>query len=228
MTMPNGTKKNIPILIAAIAGAIATLILRRMPPVVRAIRPIMDIPHAMLLAVAILCIFSIYWSAAAKDSKPAASSESTASRQLHLFLVNGGVLLLFLSIPGLTRRFLPAGPIFPALGIAIELAGFALAVWARRALGSNWSGEVRIATGHQLVRTGPYKHIRHPIYTAILGMYFGIMLASGELHAVIAFVVITLAYLRKIRMEETVLAAAFGEEFASWRRDSWALAPPLY
>jgi hypothetical protein len=122
MTTPNGTKKNIPILIAAIAGAIATLILRRMPPVVRAIRPIMDIPHAMLLAVAILCIFSIYWSAAAKDSKPAASSESTASRQLHLFLVNGGVLLLFLSIPGLTRRFLPAGPIFPALGIAIELA----------------------------------------------------------------------------------------------------------
>jgi protein-S-isoprenylcysteine O-methyltransferase Ste14 len=59
-------------------------------------------------------------------------------------------------------------------------------------------------------------------------MYFGILLVSGEIHAVIAFVVIVVAYLRKIRMEETVLAAAFGDEFAAWRRDSWALAPPLY
>lgn len=229
MTTPNGSKrKNIRVLIAAIAGAIATLFLRRMPPVVRAIRPIMDIPHAMLLAIAILCVFSLYWSAAAKNSKPAVSSQSTASRQLHLFLVNGGVLLLFLSVPGLTRRFLPGGPIFPAAGIAVELAGFAFAVWARRALGSNWSGEVRIATGHQLVRSGPYQNIRHPIYTAILGMYLGIMLVSGEVHALIAWFMILFAYIRKIRMEERLMASAFGEEFASWQRNSWLLLPPIY
>jgi protein-S-isoprenylcysteine O-methyltransferase Ste14 len=185
---------------------------------------------AMLLAVAILCIFSIYWSAAAKDSKPAESSESKGSRRFHLIVLNAGVLLLIFSfsIPALRMRLLPAGPIPEVAGIVIEVAGFALAVWARRALGSNWSGEVRIATGHQLVRTGPYQWIRHPIYTAVLAMYLGILMVSGEVHAIVGLAVIVLAYLRKIRMEETILAAQFGEEFVAWRKETWALAPPVY
>lgn len=183
---------------------------------------------AMLVAIAILCIFSIYWSAAAKDSKPAESSESKASRMFHLTALNGGVLILILSIPGLTRRFLPAGVFVQSIGIALELAGFALAVWARRTLGSNWSGEVRIAAGHQLVRSGPYKNIRHPIYTAVLAMYCGILVVSGETHALVGLAIIVLAYLRKIRMEESILAAQFGDEFTTWRRASWALVPLIY
>jgi protein-S-isoprenylcysteine O-methyltransferase Ste14 len=185
---------------------------------------------AMPLAVAILCIFSIYWSAAAKNSKPAESSESKASRIFHLIVLNAGVLLLIFSftIPGFSKRILPARPVLQGMGLAIEVAGFALAVWARRALGSNWSGEVRIATDHQLVRTGPYRWIRHPIYTAVLTMYLGILIVSAEVHAIIGLAIIVLAYLRKIRMEETILAAQFGEEFASWRKTTWALAPPIY
>jgi protein-S-isoprenylcysteine O-methyltransferase Ste14 len=185
---------------------------------------------AMPLAVAILCIFSIYWSAAAKDSKPAESSESKASRRFHLIVLNAGVLLLIFSfsIPGFRMRILPASPMVQAAGLALEITGFALAIWARRALGSNWSGEVRIATGHQLVRTGPYQWIRHPIYTAVLTMYVGILMVAGEVHAIAGLVMIVLAYLRKIRMEETILAAQFGEEFAAWRKETWALAPPVY
>lgn len=185
---------------------------------------------AMLLAIAILCVFSLYWSIAAKDSKPAASAESKASRMFHLIVLNGGVLLLLFSfsIPGLARRFLPASPMLESAGLAVEVAGFALAVWARRALGGNWSGEVRIATGHQLVRSGPYRWIRHPIYTAVLAMYGGILLVSGEVHAIAGLAIIVLAYLRKIRMEEKVLTAQFGDEFTAWRRSTWALAPPIY
>jgi protein-S-isoprenylcysteine O-methyltransferase Ste14 len=183
---------------------------------------------AMLLAVAILCVFSIYWSAAAKNSKPAESSESKASRTFHLVVLNAGVVILVFSIPGLKQRFLPAGSLIASIGIAVELAGFALAVWARRTLGSNWSGEVRIAAGHQLVRTGPYKSIRHPIYTAVLAMYLGILIVSGQAHAIVGLAIIVLAYLRKIHMEETILAAQFGEEFTTWRRASWALLPPIY
>jgi protein-S-isoprenylcysteine O-methyltransferase Ste14 len=184
----------------------------------------------MLVAVAILCIFSFYWSAAAKDSKPAESSESKASRMFHLIVLNGGVILLVFSfsIPGFGKRFVPASPVLQGIGLAVELTGFALAIWARRTLGSNWSGEVRIATGHQLVRTGPYKLIRHPIYTAVLTMYLGILIVSGQVHATVGLTIIVLAYLRKIRMEETILAAQFGEEFLTWRRKTWALAPPIY
>jgi protein-S-isoprenylcysteine O-methyltransferase Ste14 len=212
----------------AVGGIIGASIASGYPHRWHASASLLPMPPAMLISVAIVCVFSIYWSAAAKNSKPAESSESKASRGFHVFLINAGFLLLILSVPGLSRRFLPTSHFLEGIGLALEVAGFALAVWARRALGSNWSGEVRIASGHQLVRSGPYQRIRHPIYTALLTMYCGVMLVSGEVHALIAVVLITVAYARKLRMEETALAAAFGDEFTSWRGDTWALIPFIF
>jgi len=180
------------------------------------------------LSVALWCLFSIYWSIAAKDSAPTKSSESVWSRQWHLVLVNGALLLLIFPVPGLTQRFLPVNYFFVVAGLVIQAAFVLLAVWARRHLGSNWSGEVRIAAEHQLVRSGPYRFIRHPIYTAVLGMYCGTALVSGEIHAPIALVIVTLAYWRKIRLEEKALGKTFGADFDAYRRDTWALVPPLY
>src|SRR5271156_4070851 len=62
----------------------------------------------MKLSVALWCLFSIYWSIASKDSAPTKSAESVWSRQWHLILVNGALLLLIFPVPGLTQRFLPA------------------------------------------------------------------------------------------------------------------------
>jgi protein-S-isoprenylcysteine O-methyltransferase Ste14 len=187
-----------------------------------------DFPMGMWLSVALWCVFSIYWSIASKDSAPTKSSESVWSRQLHLILVNAALILLVAPVRGLTYRFLPVSQIFVVAGLAIQAAFVLFAVWARRHLGSNWSGEVRIASGHQLVRSGPYRFIRHPIYTAVLGMYCGTAIVSGEIHAPIALVIVTLAYWRKIRLEEQALGKTFGADFDAYRRDTWALVPPLY
>jgi protein-S-isoprenylcysteine O-methyltransferase Ste14 len=189
---------------------------------------ILHFSRAMAAAILLIALFDIYWTAAAKDSAPAQSSESRSSRGLHLAVLNGGLLLLILSVPGLTRRFLPASTLLQASGIAVEIAGIAFAIWSRRHLGSNWSGEVRLASGHQLVRSGPYAHLRHPIYTGVLLMYLGVALVSGEIHALIGLAVIVLAYLRKIRLEDKLLAQNFGVDWDAWRRDTWALMPLVY
>jgi protein-S-isoprenylcysteine O-methyltransferase Ste14 len=186
------------------------------------------VPRGMWIAIALICFFSICWSAAAKDSAPTQSSESVRSRRLHLIVLNSAVLLLILSVPGLTRRFLPASGTLTVAGLAVEIAGILFAFWARRHLGRNWSGEVRIATGHQLVRSGPYKTIRHPIYTGVLAMYGGVMLVSGQIHALLAFLIITVAYWRKLRLEEKILSINFGSDWDSWHRETWALVPPLF
>jgi protein-S-isoprenylcysteine O-methyltransferase Ste14 len=209
----------------AVAIIVGVSIARHIPTSVKAQ---LRFPVGMSISLALLCLFSVYWSIAAKDSKPTATSESKWSRGLHLALVNGGVLLLILPVPGLTRRFLPESQLLAVAGLAIEAAFILLAVWARRSLGSNWSGEVRVAAGHQLVRSGPYRLIRHPIYTAVLGMYIGIAIVSGEIHAPIALVIIALAYWRKIRMEERAMAATFGADHEAYRRDTWALVPFLF
>jgi protein-S-isoprenylcysteine O-methyltransferase Ste14 len=185
-------------------------------------------PRGMMIAIALICFFSIYWSAAAKNSAPTQSSESAWSRRLHLIVLNSAVLLLIFPVPGLTRRFLPASRILTAAGLAVEIAGILFAFWARRHLGRNWSGEVRIATGHQLIRSGPYKTIRHPIYTGVLAMYAGVMLVSGQIHALLAFLIITVTYWRKLRLEEKILSENFGPDWDSWRRATWALVPPLF
>ena len=108
-------------------------------------------------------------------------------------------------------------------------AGFVLlAVWARRHLGRNWSAEVRIAVNHQLIRTGPYQFLRHPIYTAMLGMFLGTAIASSQYHALLALALLFVAYLRKTQLEEKILRQTFGAEYDAYRRDTWALVPLLF
>jgi protein-S-isoprenylcysteine O-methyltransferase Ste14 len=173
-------------------------------------------------------IFSIYWEIAARNSAPAIKSESRFSRGIHVVLTNVALLLMIVPVPSLNQRFLPDLLIVKFAGLAVECAGLALAIWARRILGRNWSGEITIKADHELVRTGPYGVIRHPIYTALLAMYAGTAIVSGHMHALLGLAVGIIAYLRKTHMEEANLVNAFGEKYNAYREDTWALIPRVY
>jgi protein-S-isoprenylcysteine O-methyltransferase Ste14 len=172
--------------------------------------------------------FVVYWGAAASKAAPTKSSESPESRRFHTRLLIGSFVLLFLPIPGLRWRFLPDATSVTLIGLGVQAAFFALAVWARRNLGRNWSGAITVAHDHQLVRSGPYRVLRHPIYTAMLGMFIGAAVVYGQLHALIAVVVLAGAYARKIRLEEQNLRGEFGSAYDDYRRHTWALVPGLF
>jgi protein-S-isoprenylcysteine O-methyltransferase Ste14 len=169
--------------------------------------------------------FVIYWSKAARNSAPAQSSESTRSRAVHQDLMNVSFLLVFIPVPGLRGRFLPQAPYVVPLGLTLQCACFALAVWARRHLGRNWSGEISMKIDHRLITTGPYALVRHPIYTAMLGMFAGAAIVSGQWHALLGVAVISFAYWRKIRLEEPPLLETFGDAWVAYRRRTRALIP---
>jgi protein-S-isoprenylcysteine O-methyltransferase Ste14 len=169
--------------------------------------------------------FMIYWSLAARNTAATTSRESPKSRRVHELLLNGALLLVFLPIPGLDGRILPAGWWVVPLGLAVHVGSFMLAASARRHLGRFWSAEITQKADHQLVRTGPYRFVRHPIYTAILGMFVGMAIVSGDLHAFIAVAVILFAYWRKIRLEEQNLVEVFGATYDDYRRTTRALVP---
>jgi protein-S-isoprenylcysteine O-methyltransferase Ste14 len=169
--------------------------------------------------------FQIYWSVAAKGASASARSESPRSRQFHQLLLNGALVLLFARIPGTTQRLLPATSAIIGAGLLLQVGFVLLAVWARRHLGRHWSGAITAKVGHELIRSGPYRRLRHPIYTAMVGMTVATALVSGELHAALAVVLMVAAYVRKIRLEEQNLRQLFGAEYADYCKSSWALVP---
>jgi protein-S-isoprenylcysteine O-methyltransferase Ste14 len=172
--------------------------------------------------------FSVYWELAAKNSATTKRSESAESRRVHVVLTNVALLLLFIPVPGLERDVLPASFAWIPVGLAVQAAGFALAIWSRRHLGANWSGRIEIKEDHALVRTGPYRLLRHPIYTALLVMYVGTALIDGKVHALVGVAIAIFAYWRKIRMEEANMREAFGAQYDDYRRATWALVPGIF
>ncbi len=185
--------------------------------------------HVPLIACGAMWLaFSLYWEIAAKDASAEKSSEATLSRSVHVLIANAALLLIFIPVPRLMGRFLPVSTPFIAAGLVLTGCGLALSIWARIHLGRNWSGRITIKVDHQLVRSGPYRLVRHPIYTAILAMYAGTMLVSGEWHALIGMFLAVFAYWHKVRMEEANLARAFGPDYSDYRRTTCALVPWVF
>jgi protein-S-isoprenylcysteine O-methyltransferase Ste14 len=162
--------------------------------------------------------------------KAVAWRESTWSRLVGLVpLVLAFWLLAARSMPGwLGQRWAEPSWILIGLGLTLVAAGLLLAVWARTALAGNWSGSVTLKEGHEIVRSGPYRLIRHPIYSGLLLALLGSALALGEWRGLVAVVLATGRSLWKIRLEERRLGEHFGAAYAEYRRTSWAMIPYVF
>jgi hypothetical protein len=79
----------------------------------------------------------------------------------------------------------------PAVGAALTALGLSFTSWARVHLGRNWSGTVTLKDDHALIRTGPYRRVRHPIYSGALLALAGTVLAVGQWRGVIALALVS-------------------------------------
>ena len=174
--------------------------------------------------------FVLYWQIKAANTKTTQRLEPAASRILRLLIFLIAIVLLSttrIPLPWLYLQLWPAG-LWPFwLGAAVTIAGLLFAVWARRYLGSNWSRSVTIKQGHELITTGPYAMVRHPIYTGILTGLLGTAIALSQVRGFLAFVLIFLALWIKLRMEEQWMSSQFGEVYATYAHQTAALVPYL-
>lgn len=116
--------------------------------------------------------------------------------------------------------------VLQVVAAGLSIGSVFLAMSAVRELGKQWSLEARLVEGHKLVTTGPYNLVRHPIYTAMLGMLIatGIVISLWPV-LLIAVAVFLVGTFIRTRFEEKLLGDAFGEEFAEWKRRVPALVP---
>jgi protein-S-isoprenylcysteine O-methyltransferase Ste14 len=181
----------------------------------------------MLASAAIWIAMIVYWNISARNIRPVAKAEDAKSTVRRQLLLNVAILMLFIPVPGLTRQFLAPTRAAIATGFAVQTGSALFYFWTKQYLGRFWSSAVAIMKDHQLVRSGPYRLIRHPLYTGMLGMFFGTAVVSGQYHALIGAALGVIAYWGKIRIEERALREAFGAEYDDYKRHSSALIPWL-
>jgi protein-S-isoprenylcysteine O-methyltransferase Ste14 len=182
--------------------------------------------HAAHVAAAIAwTLFWLYWIASSLRTKASQRREPGGT-----FLLRVGLLLVAASVwnaggPMLLARFVPLSAGVALGGLALVLAGLLFAIWARLHLGRNWSGTVTLKEGHELVRSGPYALVRHPIYTGLLAALLGSAVMKGEVRSLVALALIGVALLVKMRLEERWMVERFGEEYERYRREVKGLIP---
>lgn len=112
-------------------------------------------------------------------------------------------------------------------GVFLTALGIAVAVWARLHLGRNWSGRPTMKIGHELVTSGPYRFVRHPIYTGVLTALFGSGLVNGPIWMVV-FILFALLFRWRIRVEEIYMMELFPSEYPAYRTRTKALIPVVW
>ena len=187
----------------------------------------MTIIYSCLLP-AMWLAYLLYWLAKSTNVKSTDRKESPLSRIVRLVLIVSAVVLLGLpNIPlgALNARFLPAGITRFWTGCALTIGGLLLSIWARDQLGNNWSQAVTVKDGHQLITSGPYAFVRHPIYSGLLLAFVGSAVALGEWRGLLATALVLGALWYKLRLEEKWMHVQFGDSYASYSKRVKALVP---
>lgn len=174
--------------------------------------------------------FFVVWIVGWLRTKPTQERQPRAQRLLYGIPVLLGSYLIFsqhLRLGWWTTRAVPRTDTTQAIAILITAAGIGLAIWARFCLGQNWSGTVTIKIGHTLTRTGPYRWVRHPIYSGILLAMVGTVLSFGRPVGAFGVALLYLGFAVKLRLEEQFMRKTFGQEYDDYARTTGALAPKL-
>jgi protein-S-isoprenylcysteine O-methyltransferase Ste14 len=112
-----------------------------------------------------------------------------------------------------------------ATGAVICLFGLFVTLWARWTLAGNWSSDVTFKQGHELVRTGPYRFVRHPIYTGLLMMALGTAINAGRLRCWLGIVVVGIGFWIKLKQEERLMLRHFPEQYPAYQKQVKAIVP---
>ncbi len=185
----------------------------------------MALPSVDLIPWYVLCI---YWTISALRVKRTKVQEDPGARLFHIAVMALAFFLLFsrrLEIGPLGLRFAPVSSWLRTSGTVLTFVGAGIASWARYSLGQYWSARVTLKIDHQLIRSGPYAWVRHPLYSGLLLAMAGTALVVGEWRGVVGVVVALAEFSRKAAKEEALLAGEFGEQYQEYRRQAGFLTP---
>ncbi|HEU0275201.1 MAG TPA: isoprenylcysteine carboxylmethyltransferase family protein [Candidatus Udaeobacter sp.] len=175
-------------------------------------------------------VFVAVWLLASVRTKRTIYRESTGERLRYWFLL---VIAYVLLTQG--RRFpyplslllVPQTAFSMWIGAILCGCGLALAIWARTVLGRNWSGVVTLKEDHEMVQWGPYRFVRHPIYTGLQSMFLGTAIAFGHLAAFLGVALVFVSFWIKLNQEERLMLKQFPNDYPEYQRRVKRIIPFL-
>lgn len=169
----------------------------------------------------IWAVFWIYWLISAVEVKE--GSRTGRARAPGFLIVVVGFVLLRIFGP---KSLLVHSPVLQAVGVIVFLSGLGLAVWARICLGRNWGMPMTQKDEPELVTSGPYHLIRHPIYSGILLGVLGTALATN-IYWLIAFGILGAYFIYSATVEERILTSSFPTTYPTYKSETKMLIPYL-
>ena len=130
--------------------------------------------------------------------------------------------------PALRRELWPRTPELGLIATLLTSIGLAIALWARAALGRNWSGTITFKEDHELIQRGPYAWVRHPIYSGLLLMALGTALDSTRPTSFVFLAGLFALLVLKARAEERLMLRHFPDAYADYRQRVKALIPGVW
>lgn len=183
-------------------------------------------PDMLFLVLTAAWVASEFWIGRRRAADRGKAHDRGSLRILHVAIWGSVLAAVWLSRTGIGRfdeRLLM--PLFRA-GCGLMVAGMLFRWWAVRVLDRYFTVDVAIRDDHQLIRSGPYRLLRHPSYTGSLATFYGFGLALGSLWSLLLIVVVvTAAFLWRIRVEERALTSAFPQDYPAYARDTKRLIP---
>ena len=154
--------------------------------------------------------------------------ERIQGRLLDTLLLFGGYFFLFSQAPILgtaNLHFIAPRPALEIAGVALTFLGLPLTIWSRAHLGRYWSGVVALKQDHRLIQSGPYRVVRHPLYSGIILAAIGMGLCVTTWSSLLGIALLTTCFDRRAHKEDALLASEFGAEFAAYRQHTGRLMP---
>jgi protein-S-isoprenylcysteine O-methyltransferase len=177
-------------------------------------------------------LLALVWviSALAFSVKPTKERQHWGGRLATVAYLTLTYLLLAgkISLGGITARIWPVGRLVWILGCVITFAGLAVSIWSRMSLGANWSATVTSREGHELIVRGPYRFVRHPIYTGLLLMVSGTVVVVGSVSGILSLIICFLGTWWKLNQEEVLLTKHFPDGYPRYKSQTKALIPFIF
>jgi protein-S-isoprenylcysteine O-methyltransferase Ste14 len=173
-------------------------------------------------------VFLLYWIVSAIRTRVTVQTESFASRYAILLIEVVGFVLLFRHDAGigfLGTRFMHRTLASAIVGSVLTWMGIGLAIWARYHLAEYWSARITIKEDHQLIRTGPYARLRHPIYSGLILAAIGSAVVIDQWRCVLGVCLVLTGYCIKAKKEEAMLSQQFGDAFRDHQKRAGFLIP---